>query len=275
MLRHCASLMSRYSRRNVGAPEGVGAVGRMTRRYACRQRHRTPLALGREGHLCQGRPSGGLHSFGDRLARLVGGPAAGDHEADPRAGAGLVALERHHLVQLQLVGRERAGLVHAQRVHVRERLHRVGLLHQRPEARHAHRGKGIGDGDRDEEAVGHEAYQHGGLDDGLVERRVIDHVLDDEQQLQVEHHAERHADDRLDLALERRERAPEGLGAGRDAPREAGFADRPRDVAATARRRDSCRRRPRRRLAWGPCPTRRSAGTRRPPCDPRRARRRR
>ena len=55
---------------------------------------------------------------------------------------------------------------------------------------------------------------------------VVEHVLDDEQELEVEDDAERDADDRLDLPLERRQRATERPRPGRDARGEAGLADR-------------------------------------------------
>ena len=78
-----------------------------------------------------------------------------------------------------------------------------------PTPGHAHGRQGVGDGDGDEEAVGDEAHEDRGLDDGLVERHVEEHVLDDEQQLQVQDDDQRHADDGLDLALQRGQRAAE------------------------------------------------------------------
>ncbi len=188
---------------------------------------------------------------------------------------GFVTLQRQDLLQLQLIGRQGARLVHAEHVHVAERFDRVGLLHERPVAGHAHRREGVGDGDGDEEAVGDEPHQHGGLDDRLVERDVEEDVLDDEQQLQVEDDGQRHADDRLDLALQRRQRAPEGPRTGGDAPGQAGLADRLGHVAASPGGRDSCRSRPCLRLAWARGPIRRSAATRPPRGGRRRAGRQR
>ena len=215
-----------------GGAHGVGATRRRVRLVTRRQADRAPLAGRREGRLGDGHPPRRRHGCRDGLARLVERGAAGDHEGHRRSRARLLAIQWQDLLELQLVGRQGAGLVHAEHVHVAERLDRVGLLHERPVAGHAHGGQGIGDGDRHEEAVGDEADQDRGLDDGLVEWHVQQHVLDDEQQLQVEDDGQGHADDGLDLPLQRRQRPSERARTGRDAPRQAGFADGLGHVAA-------------------------------------------
>ena len=82
-----------------------------------------------------------------------------------------------------------------------------------PWPRNAHCAERVGDGDRDEEAVGHQADDHGGLLNALRQRQRLDQAVHDDEDLEIDHHEQQHADGQVDLLLQRRQDAAIGPGA--------------------------------------------------------------
>ena len=93
--------------------------------------------------------------------------------AEQRPRARLVAPRGHDLHQGEPPAGQRAGLVGAHDVDAADRLDGVGLLHERPAPADARGPDRVGDGDEEEQAVGHEAREHrGGLHEAQHRRTV-------------------------------------------------------------------------------------------------------
>ena len=149
------------------------------------------------------------------------------------------------LVDLEVRGGQRAGLVQAERVDVAQRLHRVRLLDERPHPRDAHGGQRVGDRDRDEEAIGHEARR------GSWPARPICGTesvwaapCSIEQHLQVHDDREHDPDDKVDFLLDRGEDPAEAAArrqrsCSRSSPPDSGDL-----VPARARHAEGARRDP-------------------------------
>ncbi len=116
-------------------------------------------------------------------------------------------VERRHLVQADHVGGQRPRLVGAEDVDVGERLHGVGLLDQHPLAQHADGAEGVGEGDREHEAVGDEGDDDGRHAHALDERQVLADAAAPDEDGEGEHDDEQRADDEVDLALQGRQLA--------------------------------------------------------------------
>ena len=124
-------------------------------------------------------------------------------------------------------GRQRAGLVDADRVHGGERLDRVQLLRERPEPGHAEGGRGIRDRDEQDQALGDQ--RHHPCDRRVDRVREGDVLLlerDDQHRAQRDHHREEHVEKPVDRPLERRPRVPELARRPGDPPRVAVRPDR-------------------------------------------------
>ena len=157
----------------------------------------------------------------DRLSGLVRTGRARRHHAEDAPQVRLIARERLHAVHLKAVGRQRAGLVHAEHIHVAQRLDGIGLLHQRAEADDAHGANGVGDRDREEEAVRHEAGDDRRVLHALREVDALEEGVHHHQQLEVDDDEQHDANDQIDLSLQRRQHAAEGARAGGDLVRQA------------------------------------------------------
>jgi hypothetical protein len=122
---------------------------------------------------------------------------------------------------------------------VAQRLDRVRLLDERPEPEDPDRPQGVGDCDRHEEPVRHEARDQRRVGDDVPDRRRAEQASDHEQDLEVQDDPEDDADDEVDLALERRQDTPERTRTRGDPIREARALDLLGDVAARAGRREA------------------------------------
>ena len=107
-------------------------------------------------------------------------------------------------MQADDVGRQRAGLVGAQHVDVRQRLDGVGLLDQGALAGHAHGAQGVGQDDGQDQAVGDQADDHGRRLDAGDERQVLGDRLEDDQPHEGERDDEQDPHEHVGLVLQRR-----------------------------------------------------------------------
>ena len=126
------------------AGHGAGGqhVGRAQHQpaFGAAQPHSAPLPARRERHLVQHLGRLALNAVGDRVQRLVAPGGTRGIGAQLRAHVGLGhPVQRDHRRQGQAAVGERAGLVHADRVHVGQRLHRVQVLHEHAASRQARR----------------------------------------------------------------------------------------------------------------------------------------
>ena len=161
--------VARDGRRNVGAPRAtipgsaVAAIG---------ERDRAPLPGRRERHLARPAPRLAAAS-GRRSPRSSGcgrSPTAASAASAATTSSSEAPSSPVDRLDLEPVRGQRAGLVEAQDVDVAQRLDRVRLLDQRPEAQDPDRAEGVGDGDRHEQAVGHEAGEQRRVGDDVAQR---------------------------------------------------------------------------------------------------------
>ncbi len=233
-------------RRDVGPLLSVGPVLPVGR--CCgderRQRHGAVASSRRERQVA-GRLNGiGGAGFRDCLGRAVSRARARHDRPEDALQLFLVALQRMPLVDLEVRGGQRAGLVQAERVHVAQRLHRVRLLDERTHPRDPHCRQRVGDGDRHEEAIGNEPGEDRGLTDDLRYGDRLGGALEDQQHLQVHDDREHDPDDKVDFLLDRGEDPAEAAGVGNDLVRVARLADGGHLVPARARHAEGARRDP-------------------------------
>ena len=158
---------------------------------------------------------------------LRAGAAAAKRPSASSSSSGGDPVRRHQLDDAERGRGQRPGLVDADRVHGGERLDRVQLLRERPEPGHAEGGRGVGDRDEQDQALGDERHHSG---DGRVDRVSEGHVLllerDDQHRPERDHHGEEYVEEPVDRPLERRARMAELAGRPRDPPRVAVRPDR-------------------------------------------------
>ena len=121
-------------------------------------------------------------------------------------------------MQHDRVGGEGAGLVQAQHVHAGERLHRVGLLHQRAVAGDTHRAQPVGHGDGHQQAVGDQPHDHHRDLHALHQREIVDRGEGRQHHIQEQGHQQDRADQQVEVPLQRRGHPAEGPRALGDLP---------------------------------------------------------
>jgi hypothetical protein len=116
-----------------------------------------------------------------RLSRLVAGLQAAGNRAEGPPHCRLVPTNSLDLVEDKLVSGQRAGFVQTKDIHVRERFDGVYLLNQGIAAYKPEGGHRVGDGDHQEEPIGDDAYDNGGINHGVAERKSPDRRREQEQ----------------------------------------------------------------------------------------------
>ena len=186
-----------------------------------RRPRRSPLQRRREenGHdVGHGLRGGGI-GLGDGLERAAPGRRArgvaaeqGRELAPPRRPRPAPAPPRGGVLG------ERAGLVQADHVRRRQRLHGVELLAQRAAPRHPPGGDGVGERGQQHQALGDDRDDRGhGRGHGLAERGALLDQRPPQQQPQRHHRRAQHQDEPVQRALQGRARVAELAGLAHEA----------------------------------------------------------
>ena len=126
-----------------------------------RSEHRSQLAQAGHEHVDLRQHPGQQRRPFD-IADSVARRHLGGDGFDERSEGGLVDPDRLDVSKLEMGSRDGAGLVKHERIHAAHRLERVDALDEGARPADAKRGRGVGHGDHDREALGNEGYEHGG-----------------------------------------------------------------------------------------------------------------
>ena len=198
------------------------------------KRCRAPLARRREGHLGHGCQGLGGQRRRDGIGGLVPAAAARHHRTQPGPQLRFFQGQGVQLLEFQPVGGQRPGFVQAQHIHAAERLHRVGLLHQRALPGDAHRAQRIRHRNCHKQPVGHQSGDDGGLLHAFRQRDGLEETVGEDQQLQIDDGEQDGSDDEVDLPLQRRQHPPVGFRSAGDLVGKARCADLLRHVVRAA-----------------------------------------
>ena len=167
VVRRCAGSSDRRraeDERSRRPPGAVAVAGREPdRRPAQRRRERAPPRR-------SGGPRPGSAAARARVVALGASVLAAIAREDRRRPRPRVPLDRLRRAECDPLGRQRAGLVAAERVDPAHRLDRALALGERAEARDPDRRGRVGHGQHQREALRHERDQHGGGEHRLLGR---------------------------------------------------------------------------------------------------------
>ena len=173
-----------------------------------------PAQRGGERHLVAHHPGGARQARGQRgRGEVRGGGAAGQRPEHGLDLGGFAPTQRQDLVEREPSGGEGAGLVGADDVDVADRLDGVDLLHQRAAPGDPGGTGGVGDGDEEEQPVGHQSRQHGRDLHDPQQGEPLQRGLREDGAAHQHGQGHDQPDDELDAPLQRRlvGRGPAGL----------------------------------------------------------------